>query len=294
MLFVCCSTIIKENDMRNKYAALIAIDWADKKHDVLIQNCQSKERVAHILKHSAQSIQAWIENLEKEYQGKKLAVILEQSKGALINALMKYDCFELYPVNPATLARYRKAFVPSGAKDDPTDAAFMFEILEKHSDRIACLKLDTEKTRTLQFLVEKRRILVNDRKRLGNRLTSLLKEYYPLILELFPKMGRAVLCEFIIKYPTLNDLRDASDIELMEFFRSHRSGGKLKLERRLDLIKSCTAITNDSAIISSCSLMAKAICSQILAIVEYTATFDKQIEQIYTNHEDYKIFNPLT
>jgi hypothetical protein len=28
----------------------------------------------------------------------------------------------LFPVNPAMLAKYREAFVPSRAKDDPTDA----------------------------------------------------------------------------------------------------------------------------------------------------------------------------
>jgi hypothetical protein len=28
----------------------------------------------------------------------------------------------LYPINPSTLASYRQAFSPSGAKDDPTDA----------------------------------------------------------------------------------------------------------------------------------------------------------------------------
>ena len=37
-------------------------------------------------------------------------------------ALQKYDFLVLFPVNPATLAKYRQAFTPSQAKDDPTDA----------------------------------------------------------------------------------------------------------------------------------------------------------------------------
>jgi hypothetical protein len=39
-----------------------------------------------------------------------------------VYALQKYDFIVLFPINPATLARYRQAFKPSGAKDDPTDA----------------------------------------------------------------------------------------------------------------------------------------------------------------------------
>ena len=31
----------------------------------------------------------------------------------------------LYPVNPQSLASYRKAYAPSGAKSDPADAALL-------------------------------------------------------------------------------------------------------------------------------------------------------------------------
>ena len=40
-----------------------------------------------------------------------------------MHALMQYEFLVLYPVNPKALARYREVFAPSGAKDDPTDAA---------------------------------------------------------------------------------------------------------------------------------------------------------------------------
>lgn len=64
-----------------------------------------------------------------------MAVCLEQSRGPLIFALLKYDFLLLYPVNPKTVARYREAFSPSGAKDDPTDADYQLEILTHHRDR---------------------------------------------------------------------------------------------------------------------------------------------------------------
>ena len=46
---------------------------------------------------------------------------LELSKGPLVYALQKYDYLKRFPVNPATLAKYRQAFIPSQAKDDPTE-----------------------------------------------------------------------------------------------------------------------------------------------------------------------------
>jgi hypothetical protein len=42
--------------------------------------------------------------------------------GPIVYALQKYDFLVLFPINPSTLAKYREAFTPSRAKDDPTDA----------------------------------------------------------------------------------------------------------------------------------------------------------------------------
>ncbi len=44
---------------------------------------------------------------------------MNASKGPLINALQRYEFFVILPLNPATLAKCREAFTPSGAKDDP-------------------------------------------------------------------------------------------------------------------------------------------------------------------------------
>ncbi len=59
----------------------------------------------------------------------KILICLEQSRGALIHFLMGFDSFELYPINPKQLDNYRKAFRPSGAKDDPLDAELLYQFL---------------------------------------------------------------------------------------------------------------------------------------------------------------------
>lgn len=90
---------------------------------------------------------------------------------------MKYDFLTLYPVNPQTLSKLREAFTPSRAKNDPTDAEFLVELLVHHRERLTAWLPDDAKTRELQLLVEHRRRLVGDRTRISNRLTALLKEH---------------------------------------------------------------------------------------------------------------------
>jgi transposase len=83
--------------------------------------------------------------------------------------------FVLFPVQPAMLARYRLAFTPSRAKDDPTDAELALEVLLRHPEKLQRLHPESAAMRSLRRLVEARRSLVEDRTRLTNRITSALK-----------------------------------------------------------------------------------------------------------------------
>ena len=47
-------------------------------------------------------------------------------------------------------AKFRQAFYPSGAKDDPTDADLQLDILLQHRDRLTAWRPDDATTRQLQ------------------------------------------------------------------------------------------------------------------------------------------------
>jgi hypothetical protein len=94
----------------------------------------------------------------------------------------QYDFIVMFPVKPTTVARYRSAFRPSGAKDDPSDAEVILELLMTHRDKLERLAPERSEMRQLRRLVELRRDLVNDRTRLTNRITDALKAYFPQVL----------------------------------------------------------------------------------------------------------------
>ena len=275
------------------YKALVALDWADKKHDGVLLKRGSKEFESFRLAHSPEHIDEWVIKLNRRFGKGRFAVILEQSNGALFSALCKYDCFELYPVNPVCVSEYRKSFVPSGAKSDSVDAELMLDYLQRHGDKLKKWMPEDEQTRTLGILVEQRRVLVNERKRQGNRLTDLLKRYYPQVLKLFPKMGTVILCEFVLRYPSLGHAKEASREELIKFFKSHRSGNTRKLEQRLEYLEKTLPLTEDQAIITTSMLMAESLCRQILALIKSIDSYEKQIEAAYAAHQDATLFSSL-
>src|SRR6058998_498335 len=118
------------------FAAFIGIDWADAKHDLCLQAAGTAKRERCQLEHTPEAIDAWVTTLRTRFNGQPVAVCLELTKGPLVFALRKYDFLILFPLNPLTLARYREAFTPSRAKDDPTDADLLCELVAQHREQL--------------------------------------------------------------------------------------------------------------------------------------------------------------
>src|SRR5262247_2267501 len=122
------------------FAAFVGLDWADAQHDVCLQAAGTAQREFLSLEHSPEEINAWVQTLRTRFNGQPVAVCLELNKGPIVSALRTYDFLVLFPVNPLTVAKYREAFTPSRAKDDPTDAELQVEILLKHRDKLTPLR----------------------------------------------------------------------------------------------------------------------------------------------------------
>jgi len=115
------------------FAALIGIDWSDAKHDICLVETATGTQELSVVKHTPESLNEWARALRSRFGGERIAVCLEQSRGSLIYALLKYDFLTLYPINPQMLSRFREAFTPSRAKDDPTDAEYLVSVAHPSS-----------------------------------------------------------------------------------------------------------------------------------------------------------------
>ncbi|MCA1568371.1 MAG: IS110 family transposase [Acidobacteria bacterium] len=227
------------------------------------------------------------------YGGQFIAVCLEQSRGPLIYALMKYDFITLFPINPRTLARFREAFSPSRHKDDPPDAAYLAELLLHNRERLRPWQPDSEQTRTLRLLVEHRRQLVSDRTRLSNRLTALLKGYFPQVLAWFPDIRTDLVCDFLLRWPALDALKRVRRQTLLTFFRAHHSVRRETLEKRLTSLKEAVPLTTDKAVLDSSVALTKALCAQMKATLAAIREFDHQIEDLCSVNPDFVLFQSL-
>jgi len=277
----------------SNFAAFLGIDWADTKHDLCLITATTQQKEFRTLKHTPEALQDFFLDLRRRFAGQPIAVAVEQSRGPLIFALLKYEFLTLYPIHPTTLARYREAFSPSGAKDDPTDAEYAAELLLHHRDRLTAWEPDDPATRTLQFLVGQRRRLVGDRTRISNRLTALLKNYFPQVLDWFPDLRTTLVCDFLTQWPTLDAVQQAVPATLEKFFRSHHAARQGLLERRLQAIKDSQPLVTDAAVLNASVVLLKALLAQMRVTLNAINEFDCEIERLCQGHADYPLFAAL-
>jgi len=278
--------------LEQPFTAWVGIDWADTKHDICVQAAGDTRREFCCIAHQVAVIDEWAFGLRRRFGG-PIAVALELAKGPIVAALQKYDFLVLFPINPATLAKYRQAFQPSGAKDDPGDAELALDLLQRHRERFSPLRPQSASMRSLVSLVERRRQLVGDQNRLTNRLCDTLKQYYPQALEWFDDRGTVLFCDFLERWPTLRSVQQARTAVLETFFHAHHCRSASRISARVESIRGATALTEDPAIIGPCRVHVKALVAQLRAVLAAITEFDQEIATVVRMLPDYGLFESL-
>ncbi len=285
--------VIMNTPSTSSFTAFVGLDWADRKHDFCLQDAGSDRREFGTIDHSPEEIAKWAYSLRDRFGGGPIAICLELSKGPIVSALQRYDFIVLFPVHPSTLARYRQAFVPSGAKDDPTDAEIALDILLRHPDKLKPIKLQSVAMRTLTTLVEERRHLVNDVISITNRMTSTLKQYYPQVLDWFEDRNTLIFCDFLNRWPTLKQVKRARCSTLEAFFHQHNGRRAQLIEERIQGIMTATALTEDESVIRPNSMVVQVLVEQLRILLQSIQRFDKEIEAVSKSLPDYDLFAAL-
>jgi transposase len=279
--------------IETNFAAFVGIDWADAKHDVCLQQAGSDQRERSVLAHRPEAIEHWALSLRERFAGRPIAVCLEIAKGPLVHALQRYPFLVLFPVNPTTLAKYRETFCVSGAKDDPSDAEFALELLLVHPEKLHALQPQSTAMRTLEQLVEQRRMLVDEVRRITNRLSAALKEYFPQVLDWFKDKDTLVFCDFVSRWPTLKQAQRARKARLCAFFREHNVRYPNVIERRVQAIVAASPLTTDPSVIGPHSLLVVSLAQQLRVLLQSVERFDDEIAAVAPTLPDYELFAAL-
>ena len=295
------ATAVDRNVSEPEFAAMVAFDWGNDKHAWVTQDVESGTRERGELEARPEHVDAWMTAYLARYPGRQVAVALEQKRGALLYSLMKYQEVVLYPIHGATANSFRRALYPSGSKDDHKDADLLLDLLIQHRDRIRRLDPDTEETRQLQLLVEKRRTLVDERTRQSNRLTAELKMYFPQVLGWFSDAERTQACAVApggrfskpLAYAaggTACAPGDGAPFAVCgpNGLHQHNCRSKERIEQRLEELRQAVAVTTDQAV-EPTVIMVRALVECMASLSKSIKEFEDKIEEVMAVHPEAKL-----
>ena len=273
------------------FAALIGLDWGSQAHALCLYDCATGGCETSTLEHTPEAIAQWAAALARRFPHGRIALCLEQAKGALVSALMAYPFLVLYPVNPATAARYRQAFKTSRAKSDPSDAQVCLELLLRHRDKLTPWRPEDPQTRALARLLEQRRTTVDLRTLLSNMLRDTLKSYYPQALALAGQdLFAPLACQFLLKWPSLQELQKARKETIRKFYYAQRCRRLDVINQRLEAMGSMIPLTSDQAVIEPAKVQVRMLAHQLLQLAAALKDYDTRIAQLFLSHADAAIW----
>jgi transposase len=272
------------------WAAFVALDWGSRKHAWILQSADGGKREQGFVDNTPEAVAIWAAELHRRFGGRPVAVALEQKRGSVVNLLLPYAHLALFPVPASMSSSYRKTFVPSGAKDDPGDAAWILDLLLRHRDRLRRLEPDEANTRLLLMLVEDRRQLVDDKTRLTLRLQDCLKQYFPQLLQWFGDVDTPLVAALLKRWPDLQHLQRCHAGTLRTFLVQHHCQGEERIRQRIDAIHAAVPATNDPAVLEAGATKARHLTESIAVLREQIQQLEHRRDELVATHSDAPIF----
>ena len=164
-------------------------DWAEDHHDVEIQGEDGRRLARARLPEGLQGIVrlhaliaehlpvSWSDLDPREAAG-RVRIGIETDRGTWVQALLAAG-YQVFAINPMSVARYRERHSTSGAKSDQGDAHVLAEIVRLDHAHHRQIAGDSPTAEAVKLVARAHQTLIWDRTRQVLRLRSALREFFP-------------------------------------------------------------------------------------------------------------------
>ena len=264
-------------------------DWAKDHHVVVIVDAEGRIVADFEFEHS---LEGWKSFVEKTSAWPNLAVAIETSQGAAVDQLLQRD-YAVYPVHPVAAQSYRERKVPTGTKTDHLDGWGLADALRVDGHGWKALQPMDPQSQQLRLLCRDEVSLIEQRTALANQLQQALSEYYPAALAAFDDWTDAFTWEFILQFPTPQDLVKAGKRRWEKFLHTHKLWRPQTTEKRLKIFAEATQFKASDPIVRAKSQLAVSLCKLLRTLEQQLELYRKQIEALFREHPDHDLFGSL-
>lgn len=271
----------------------IGDDWAEAHHDIEIQDEAGRRLVRRRLPEGVAGIAALHAAVADHLgDGEPVDVVvgIETDRGPWVQALIAAG-YQVYAINPLSVARYRERHVTSGAKSDPGDAKVLADLVRTDRHQHRPVAGDSELAEAVKVLARTHQNLIWSRQRQANLLRSTLREFYPAALSAFDELhGRDALAVLDLA-PTPARGRALSRAKIAAALQ--RAGRQRNIPARAEAIQ--TALRTEQ--LAALPAVEVAFGHTVTALVRVLAELSRQIQALeselnahFDRHPDAEIY----
>lgn len=272
----------------------VGLDWADRQHWASVRTVRDQPGERMAVGAKPEDLEAFLLKLRAQHPQGRIAVGLEQGRGPVLYALLKYEFLLIYPVNPAASAAYRQAFAVSGAKGDIPDSDLLSEMVSLHANRLRPLEVEESITRQLRLVTEHRRGFIEERNALMSRLGEALKCVYPLALEMAgTQLSEPMALDFLERWPDFKALKKAKAAAVREFYYKHNCRSEELIAARLKAREVAKPLTEDPAWLEAYGLQIEQLVAQLRVLAQSIDRYGARIKELFEQHSEAWIFKDL-
>lgn len=267
-------------------------DWAEDHHDIELQSEDGRVLARRRLPEGVAGIAGLHELIGEHSAGPdtpEVVVGIETDRGPWVQALIAAG-YQVFAVNPLSVARYRERHVVSGAKSDPGDAHVLADLVRTDRHRHRPIAGDTELVAAIKVLARSHQTICWMRGQQANTLRSTLREFYPAALEAFEQLTSRDALAVLAIAPTPAQGAALSRSRIETALR--RAGRKRYLGTRAEQIQ--VALRSEQ--LSQPQLVAQAFGASVTALVgvltasvNAAADLEGQLEASFGQHPDAEI-----
>lgn len=271
----------------------IGIDWSEKHHDVCILNSQGQPIGTITVAHSLEGFRQLDAFRQKLAVARQACLVgLETAHTLLIDFLWEQGYSEVYVIPPRMVSASRPRYRPSAARDDPSDAYVIADLLRTDRHRLEPWQPGSPLLQQMRVQVKLVYALTKEIVATSNRLRAVLLRYYPAILSLFQSWPTKGALRVLQAYPTPAAAAQVSLQEFRTFAQQNRLStrhGYLTLYERLQAPQPTPAPGIAEAYQNQALLWARFL----LAFMDAKAKALDRLNQLFHDHPDAPIFASL-
>ena len=269
----------------------VGIDCSDDHHDIHAVGPDPSAPLRCRIPNTLAGFEELLSRLTARWPDTSLHFGLENPALLLARFLHYREC-RLYTLNPRSVARMREALAAGGQKDDRLDAQAICLLLRERQEVLAPLRPSSAPTEELAGLVEQRVDVVEEKNRLLNQLTAVLKGFYPRALELFANLEQPLTLAFLTAFPTPTALTEATREAWDQLFTGQRYPQPARVARLWEHSRQ-PQVPVPAVDITLGGRQVQRLVRLLQVLLEDLRALEAEIEQRFTEHPEAKVFRSL-